>query len=477
MVGIKTQIYFTSLQIYSNNQPTARLNTYIFITNIFILTTCNEYLLCFYIFVLKINSYKIMQEYENININDYDYELPKEFIAQYPLEQRDKSRLLIYRNKNIKEDIFKNIDKYIPENSYLIFNDTKVIKSRLFFLKPTGAQIEIFCLEPEKGMAFFNEAISSTAKTTWKCLVGKSGKWKRNILERTIVKNNTNYKLIAKVIDKAPQYFTIEFSWFPEETKFSEILKLFGETPLPPYIKRKAIEQDELTYQTIYAQKNGSVAAPTSGFHFTEEVFTSLRKKDINFLYITLHIGIGTFKPVKSESIINHKMHSEFVSFEKDIIEKLYTNIGKYDIDKKKIISVGTTSTRALETLYYLGKQIYDNRELRSSDYLLSFNISQWMPYKVEQNISIEKSLEVILEVMQKESINKISGETEIIIIPGFKYKFVDGLITNFHLPKSTLLLLVSAFIGDKWREIYKYALDNKFRFLSYGDACLFFRN
>lgn len=417
------------------------------------------------------------ENYKNINIKDYNYELPKEYIAQFPLKDRDKSRLLIFQNKKITEDIFLNINKYTPENSFLIFNDTRVVKARFFFEKPTGAKIEIFCLEPEKGMEFLEETFNSTKNAKWKCLVGQSGKWKHTVLHRKILKDNSIYELFAEVKNKTPEYFVIEFKWIPEETKFYEILKIFGETPLPPYIKRQAKPEDETTYQTIYAKKNGSVAAPTSGFHFTNEVFTRLKKKKIEFLYLTLHIGIATFKPVKSETIAEHKMHSEFINFERNFIEKIYQNIKYKQSDNyKKIISVGTTSARALESLYYVGKKFYMLKKSQTPPNSLSFEINQWEPYETENIISPVESLEVILEEMDKKNINQISGETEMIIVPGFQYKFIDGLITNFHLPQSTLLLLVSALIGDKWKEVYQYALYNNFRFLSYGDASLLFK-
>lgn len=418
-----------------------------------------------------------MNIFGNININEYNYELPKEFIAQFPLKERDKARLLIYQQGEIKEDIFLNIDKYIPENSFLVFNNTKVIKARLLFTKPTGAKIEIFCLEPEKGMEFLSDEFESVGKSSWKCLVGKSGKWKHTILEKVVQDENITYRLFARVKDKTTDYFVIEFTWEPQDTRFYKILKLFGETPLPPYIKRKAIGQDELTYQTIYAKENGSVAAPTAGFHFTDEVFKKLGAKNINFLYLTLHIGIATFKPVKSETISEHKMHSEFILFEKEFIKTLYNNLANFGTrEYRKVIAVGTTSTRALESLYYLGTQLFKSRNENSLTKLFSFKINQWEPYETNIKISPKESLELILEEMEKNSIERISGETEMIIVPGFQYKLIDGLITNFHLPKSTLLLLVSAFVGDKWKEIYNYALEKKFRFLSYGDGSLLFK-
>lgn len=418
-----------------------------------------------------------MNIFKNININEYNYELPKEFIAQFPLKERDKSRLLIYRQGKIKEDIFLNIDKYIPENSLLVFNNTKVIKARLLFTKPTGAKIEIFCLEPEKGMEFLGDEFESIGRSSWKCLVGKSGKWKHTILERVIQDENITYRLFARVKDKTADYFVIEFTWEPQDTQFNKILKLFGETPLPPYIKRKAIKEDELTYQTIYARENGSVAAPTAGFHFTSEVFKKLETKNISSLYLTLHIGIATFKPVKSETIYEHKMHSEFVQFEKELIKTLYNNLVNFGTKEyRKIIAVGTTSTRALESLYYLGTKLFKSRNENSLNKLFSFKINQWEPYETDIKISLKEALELILEEMERKSIERISGETEMIIVPSFQYKLIDGLITNFHLPKSTLLLLVSAFVGDKWKEIYNYALENKFRFLSYGDGSLLFK-
>jgi len=410
----------------------------------------------------------------SIKIEDYNYELPAEQIAQYPLEKRDESKILIYKNREISEDIFRNIADYIQPESLMVFNNTKVIKARIFFYKSTGAEIEILLLEPAGGKTY-EEALAAYRRAKWVCIIGNASKWKQGSLKKILTKDNEGFTLEVERIhlndthQEERDYFTLEFSW-NKQISFSEILELSADVPLPPYLHRKAEENDIERYQTVYADIKGSVAAPTSGLHFTDDVLNKLKAKNILFENITLHIGAGTFKPVKSKTIAGHKMHSEKIFFTKSFIRNLLTCTGK-----SPVISVGTTSMRAVESLYWLAAGIL-NKQVKSLKN--EFKISQWQPYdtKIPSGFTASDALQILLSQMEAENLEIISGETQIIIMPGYTVKFFDALITNFHLPESTLLLLVSAFIGEKWREVYDYALMNNFRFLSYGDSSILFK-
>jgi len=414
-----------------------------------------------------------MISYKNIDIKDYTYILPQDKIALYPVKNRDESRLLIYKYNNIHNDYFKNIHLHFPVNSILVLNNTKVVNARIYFRKPTGAQIEIFILEPENGLAELETVYSDKGKSVWKCLIGKAGKWKHGALEKNFFINNRSYTLSAGISDKKKDCFLIEFSWEPDDICFSDVLYYSGITPLPPYIKRPVEESDAEAYQTVYAKNLGSVAAPTSGFHFTGDVMEKLKNIKTEIKYLTLHIGSGTFKPVTTETLAEHIMHSEKIIFSYDLIELLYLNLKNKNNDGyRKIIAGGTTSTRALESLFVFSSDLMNNY----SDKRIynPFSVTQWMQYENNYlKLNDYNSIEFLLEKMSKHNIREISGETSLIIVPGYKYKVIDGLITNFHLPRSTLLLLVAALIGDNWKNIYKYALENNFRFLSYGDASL----
>ncbi|MDL2240969.1 S-adenosylmethionine:tRNA ribosyltransferase-isomerase [Bacteroidales bacterium OttesenSCG-928-K22] len=399
---------------------------------------------------------------EKINIHDYNYDLPNETIALYPMENRDLSKLLIYSNGNISEDIFKNIINYFPDNSWLIFNDTKVVHARLIFFKETKAKVELFCLEPNKG----DIAVQLASKHTvnWNCLVGNSKKWKSGILKTDTEYNGDNISLYAERIETNNEFSIINFSWNSEHS-FSEILEIFGKIPLPPYINRESEEKDNITYQTIYADIEGSVAAPTAGLHFTPELIKRMTYSGIDISTITLHVGAGTFKPVNAEFVNEHIMHAEKIIISREFIEKLYNNFGE-----KYIIPVGTTSCRSLESLYWLGMKLGDKKFQEQEELFLD----QWYPYNNVSNnvISVKKSLENILSYLQKRNSNFFQAATSLIIMPGYSMKFPNALITNFHQPKSTLLLLIAAGIGDDWKKLYDYALNNNFRFLSYGDSC-----
>lgn len=402
-----------------------------------------------------------MQETKNISIKDYNYDLPDERIAKFPLEIRDTSKLLVYKNTTIEESVFENLTDYIPENSLMVFNNTKVIQARLVFLKETGARIEIFCLEPHFP-ADYATAFQQTESVVWLCMVGNLKKWKENIISKEFEINNKKIKLIAELIENNGLTHHIKFSWNDSSVPFSEILERAGELPIPPYLHRETCEKDKETYQTVYSKIKGSVAAPTAGLHFTPQVLNALSKKNIQQEELTLHIGAGTFHPVKSELIQDHEMHTEIISVNISSLQKICQNLGR-------IIAVGTTSVRTLESLYYIGLQIEKNPEIKMSD----IRVTQWMPYSENQKISTEKALENIIEYLIRNNKQKLQLGTQIMIAPGFKFRIVAGMVTNFHQPKSTLLLLVSAFVGEDWKKIYNYALSNDFRFLSYGDSSL----
>ncbi|MCD4745883.1 MAG: S-adenosylmethionine:tRNA ribosyltransferase-isomerase [Bacteroidales bacterium] len=414
-----------------------------------------------------------MNKLQNISISDYNYMLPQGKIALFPLDQRDNSKLIIYKNGIINEGVFKNIAQSIPANSLLIYNETKVIQARLVFQKDTGAKIEIFCLEPVSPTREIQLAFNQKSYSIWKCMIGNSKKWKIGDLVKNFVYNKRKYKLIAKRKNQLDNTSLIEFKWYPEDLTFSEILEISGLVPLPPYLNREAVESDKIRYQTVYAKNNGSVAAPTAGLHFTENVFNSLKEKKIQFEQLTLHVSAGTFKPVSSPTIKDHQMHTEQIFIKKNTIKKILQNING------NIISVGTTTLRTLESLYWFGVKLIIN------DYFLDeFFIEQWFPYdkkylsKHKQDftkISVKDSLSAVIKYLDKNNLNTLTGTTQLIIVPGYEFRIAKGIITNFHQPKSTLLLLVAAFIGKDWKKVYEYALSHNFRFLSYGDSCLFF--
>jgi S-adenosylmethionine:tRNA ribosyltransferase-isomerase len=396
---------------------------------------------------------------QNINIEDYNYNLPDEKIAKYPLTNRDNSKLLIYKDGKISETVFKNISQEIPENSLLIYNNTKVIQARLHFKKSTGANIEIFCLEPSMPSEY-NLIFQETQKCQWKCIVGNQKRWKSGELSKNIKIADQEITLTANKINTENELI-IEFSW-NNNINFGTILELIGEIPIPPYLNRKSEEIDKSTYQTIYSEHKGSVAAPTAGLHFTKTVFNSLEKKKIKTDNITLHVGAGTFKPVQTSKIGEHTMHFEHFIVRRSLIEALLKNYGK-------IFAVGTTTVRTLESLYFIGLKIMQQNTNED------FTIYQWEAYKNGKSISPILALENILNYMQKHNLQHINAKTQIMIAPSYKFKFINGLITNFHQPKSTLLLLISAITGEKWKDIYNYSLKNNFRFLSYGDSSILF--
>jgi len=397
---------------------------------------------------------------KNINIKTYDYTLPDEKIAKYPLPQRDESKLLIYRNNKIEESRFKQLNDYLPENSLLIFNNTKVIQARLIFQKETGAQIEIFCLEP-KEPADYAQVFIQNRSCVWLCMIGNLKKWKSGKLECAVY----GVRCTAERLESYGDTHWVRFEWDNPNLSFAEILETCGELPIPPYLNRKTEESDNQTYQTVYSKIKGSVAAPTAGLHFTKDVFDSLSEKNIDFEELTLHVGAGTFKPVKTETIEEHVMHAECITVKKSTVEKVLDNLGN-------IFAVGTTSVRTLESLYYIGVLVSHNPNVLVQD----MEVTQWMPYNAANNrMPVSEALNILLRYFNQNHLNSLTAHTQMMIVPGYRFNIVTGMITNFHQPKSTLLLLISAFVGDQWKNIYDYALSHDFRFLSYGDSSLLF--
>ncbi|RLD78992.1 MAG: S-adenosylmethionine:tRNA ribosyltransferase-isomerase [Bacteroidetes bacterium] len=408
----------------------------------------------------------MLQDYKNISTKDFTYNLPDEKIAKYPLENRDDSKLLYLQNSTVKDTKFRQLPEFLKKDNLLVFNNAKVIQARLAFKKETGAKIEIFCLEPHNP-ADYNLSFQSTGNCEWKCMVGNLKKWKTEILRKQIEVNGCNYTIDAKKIEHSRASVIVKFNWKTEcslstELSFADILEHIGNTPLPPYLNREAEKSDKTRYQTVYAKHKGSVAAPTAGLHFTDNVFNNLEKKGIKKLELTLHVGAGTFRPVKSETIEGHEMHEEHFRVEKSFLENLIQQQGR-------IIAVGTTSVRTLESLYWLGVKM-----MEKDNFEKNLSISQWEVYSMKKGIPLNESILALIKYMENNNTEFIDAVTQIIIVPGYQFRVIDGLITNFHQPKSTLLLLIAAVVGDKWKEIYDYALANEFRFLSYGDSSLF---
>ncbi len=395
---------------------------------------------------------------DKINISDFDYNLPENKIAKFPVNQRDKSNLLLWQNNMVSKKKFSDIYNFIPENTILFFNNTKVIQARLHFKKETGANIEIFCLEPHNP-ADYNIAFQQTHKVLWKCLIGNSKKWKTGKLSKKITIKNTELNIQANRINKLDNSNIIEFSWDNNNFTFSDILENFGNIPIPPYLNRKSESSDLTNYQTTYSKIKGSVAAPTAGLHFTEKTFADFRKKNIKTDEITLHVGAGTFKPVSSEKITKHEMHTEHFYISQKNIKNLINNYNN-------IYAVGTTTVRTIESLYFIGLKLHKNAEN-------PFYVKQWDAYELKKTISPKESLTEILNYLETNNLDYIEAKTQIMIVPGYKFNYISGLVTNFHQPKSTLLLLISAFVGENWKIIYNFALNNNFRFLSYGDSSL----
>lgn len=401
-----------------------------------------------------------MKKIQEIAIAEYDYPLPDERIAKYPLAQRDSSKLLLYNKGVVSEDVFSNLPKYIPQNALMVFNNTKVIQARLRFRKETGALIEVFCLEPEQPCDY-QQIFLETKECVWQCLVGNSNRWKGGVLSQVVEVGGKNVTLSVERVGGPAAVNHVRFSW-DGGVSFAELLEAAGELPIPPYLNRRTEESDTRTYQTVYSKIKGSVAAPTAGLHFTPAVLEALTAAGIEREEVTLHVGAGTFKPVKSELIADHEMHEEYIEVRKALIEKIVAAGGE-------AVAVGTTSVRTLESLYFLGELVAENPSVTQDE----LHVNQWTPYNREHSLTTVDSLKALLGWMERNGLDRVHSHTQIMIAPGYRYRIVKAIVTNFHQPKSTLLLLVSAFVDGDWRTIYDYALANGFRFLSYGDSSL----
>ena len=403
-------------------------------------------------------------ETKHIHIKDYNYPLPDERIAKFPLVERDHSKLLLYRHGEVSEDLFYNIYKYIPKGALMVFNNTKVIQARIHFRKDTGALIEVFLLEPYKP-ADYEQMFQTTGHCSWLCMIGNLKKWKTGTLERTSEVKGTQVTFKAERKETVNTSYRVDFSWDSTSVSFAEILDAVGELPIPPYLNRDTQESDKQTYQTVYSKIKGSVAAPTAGLHFTERVLEELDKHGVDREELTLHVGAGTFKPVKSEEIEGHEMHTEYICVHRKTLLKLLAH-------DMSAVAVGTTSVRTLESLYYIGVKLSRSLDLSEEE----LHVNQWEPYDnmAEADIvSPAAAIQNIIDYLDRHGLDTLHTSTQIIIAPGYDYKIVKMLVTNFHQPQSTLLLLVSAFVHGDWRKIYDYALAHDFRFLSYGDSSL----
>lgn len=416
-----------------------------------------------------------MNHPKNISISDYTYDLPDDRIALHPLAERDASKLLVYQNGNIGQDIYKHIDKYLPNGSLLVFNNSKVIKARIRFQKSSGGVIEIFCLEPHEDITEYSHVMNKKGSVKWKCMIGGASKWKEGLLVMSYEFGVMSVELRARLIEKLSDAYVVEFSWVPADLSFAEVLELAGDIPLPPYIKRNTEAEDTKRYQTIYAQDEGSVAAPTAGLHFTKDIFTRLAKKNILTGFVTLHVGAGTFKPVKAATMLGHEMHAEWIDVSVEMIENLLLQLDK------TIVAVGTTSLRTLESLYWMGIKTILHPQVKQ------LQLSQWEVYEeplLNANVSAKESLTSLLNWLRKNNMERLFTQSQILIAPGYHFKIINAIVTNFHQPQSTLLLLVAAATGNDlptgqagWRKVYAHALQNDFRFLSYGDGSLLFIN
>ena len=400
---------------------------------------------------------------KHIQIKDFNYNLPDERIAKFPLAKRDNSKLLLYRHGEVTEDVFHNIAQYLPKGALMVFNNTKVIQARLHFRKETGALIEVFLLEPYMP-ADYEQMFQTTGHCSWLCMIGNLKKWKEGTLKRTFDVKGKECTLVAEGKEDVHKSYRVDFSWDASDVSWAELLDAVGELPIPPYLNRETQESDKTTYQTVYSKIKGSVAAPTAGLHFTPEVLADIDRHGIDREELTLHVGAGTFKPVKSEEIQDHEMHTEYICVHRQTLEKLIRH-------EAKAIAVGTTSVRTLESLYYIGVKLEKTLDLSEEE----LHVCQWEPYEnaVAKPITPLKAIENILAYLDKHGLSALHASTQIIIAPGYEYNIVKMLVTNFHQPQSTLLLLVSAFVHGDWHKIYDYALAHDFRFLSYGDSSL----
>lgn len=402
-----------------------------------------------------------MEDTKHIKISDFNYPLPDERIAKFPLAERDHSKLLIYKHGTVSEDIFTSLPDYLERGEMMVFNNTKVIQARLHFQKETGALIEVFCLEPAAPNDYALN-FQQTGHCSWLCMIGNLKKWKEGTLSRTVEAGGRQVVFTATRKEACGTSHWVDFTWNDAELTFADLLEAVGELPIPPYLNRKSEESDKQTYQTVYSKIKGSVAAPTAGLHFTERVLKALDEKGVDREELTLHVGAGTFKPVKSTEIEGHEMHTEYVSVKRSTLVKLLAH-------QCQAIAVGTTSVRTLESLYYLAEIVCANPDAEQVD----LHVSQWIPYEKEHLMTTEEGIRALLDYMDRHGLETLHASTQIIIAPGYDYRIVKKMVTNFHQPQSTLLLLVSAFVHGDWKAIYDYALAHDFRFLSYGDSSL----
>ncbi len=407
-----------------------------------------------------------MDQVQDISIQDYTYVLPEHQIATYALPNRDHSRLLIWKNGAITDEQFYHLPDQLPQGSMLVFNNTRVIRARLFFRKQTGAKIEIFCLEPLNPVEY-TQSFAQTESCNWKCIVGNLKKWKDEVLVQTLEIGGKQVNFRAeKVKELSNNAYEVRFSWDDPHFTFAGLLEISGNIPIPPYLHRESEEIDLTSYQTVYSKIKGSVAAPTAGLHFTEAVFEELKKKNISCEEVTLHVGAGTFQPVKSETIGGHDMHTEHFIVSRDLIDRIA-------LFEAKIIAVGTTSVRTLESLYFMGCKVIDNPQAD----LAQLSVNQWEPYNLPKlNYSRREAFEALSIWLSGRHLTELSSSTQIIILPGYTFRVISGMVTNFHQPQSTLLLLIAAFLGDEWKRIYAHALRENYRFLSYGDSNLYLK-
>lgn len=401
-----------------------------------------------------------MNHPRSLSIEDFNYELPDEYIAKYPRKNREEARLLIYNQGKISEGIFSNIDQVLKKDDLLLLNETKVIPARIHFKKSTGGEVEIFLLQP--ATMDHAQAMDQRSEVVWEAMVGGAKKWKEGPLSRTVSLGGSNFEFSAEKVSSSAGTFQIKFSWDQGDISFSEILGSVGELPLPPYFERKADAEDYDRYQTVFARLEGSVAAPTAGLHFTPQVIATLEARGVVSERITLHVGSGTFKPVSATTMEGHDMHGEVFTVSTDLVKKLIASKGR-------IVPVGTTSMRTIESVYWLGVKLLAGVSKSES----GLSLSQWDPYELPQGYSKEEALTALLKYCETVGLNQISGVTSVMIAPGYSFRIAQGLITNFHLPKSTLILLVAAMVGDAWRALYEQAKSSGFKFLSYGDSSI----
>lgn len=404
---------------------------------------------------------------QQTSIQQFTYELPDERIAKYPVEPRDSSKLLVFRDGVIKDKQYTELAEEIPSGSFLVMNNTKVVEARLLFTKSTGGKIEVFCLEPSEMYAEIQSAMLQKDRVLWKCLVGGAKKWKEPILTMSFQAGKESFTLSASIAERRGDHYLIDFSWDKPHTSFAEVLHFAGVIPLPPYLNRESEEADETRYQTIYARHDGSVAAPTAGLHFTDRVLNSLAKKDIIYDFVTLHVGAGTFAPVKSEKLADHPMHAEFID-----VSLTFLNHWLERMDAP-LIPVGTTSLRTLESLYWIGVKCLEKQPLNWED----VGLTQWEAYELPQQVSVRDAITALIHELKSKGMDRLITKTQLLIGPGYAIRTAAGILTNFHQPQSTLLLLIHAFLGESWKTIYEHALKNDYRFLSFGDGSLLWKN